>query len=207
MKFTYRFAKLSDAGMLARVHMICAKYQTGGYMHKLGWRFLKEYYKIEINNAHSIILLAEGEDGVCYGFHSGTLKAEEHFASLRKNRISLFLNLLPRLITKPSLILGVIHRYVSFANKDTEIEFGVKTGPRGEYWGWLPDYPNPVESLNLHKKWHKIFRELGAEFVRSEVDLTNDRVYRSIKLMGAMLIRETTLPDGRRRAIVQYDLT
>lgn len=207
MNFKFRFAKVSDAATLAELHQVCAEYQNGGYMHKLGKRFLKVYYRIEINNPNSIILLAEGEDNVCYGFHSGTLKAEEHFINLKKKRISLFLSLMPQMIIKPSLILGILQRYLSLANRTSKIAFGVKEGPRGEYWGWLPDHPNPVESLNLHKKWHRVLKVLGAEIVKSEVDISNDRVYKSIKLMGGEIIDEIVLPDQRKRVIVQYKLS
>lgn len=207
MHIRFRLAKVEDSGKLAKIHICCGENQSGAYMHKLGTYFLKEYYRIVIKNPHSIVLLAEDENGKCLGFHSGTMRAEEHFESLKKNRFKLFIALIPKLISKPFLILSVVKRYASIAVNDSKFEFGVKVGPRGEYWAWLPSYPNPVESLNLHKKWHIIMKTLGMKYVRSEVDLVNDRIYKSIKLMGGIIIDELTLFDGRKRAIVQYDLT
>ena len=204
---SYRIAKSSDSLTIAKVHMKCAESQKGGFFHKLGLTFLTEYYKIELSNKYSFVLIAENESGICQGFHSGTFKAEEHFKALKNNRIRLAISLIPQFVYKPKLLIEVMKRYISITKKSEKYNFGIKEGPRGEYWGWLPKSPNPIESLNLHKKWHLIFKQLGANFVKSEVDITNDRVYKSIKIMGAEILSEIILPDGRKRAIVQYDLS
>ena len=202
----YRLAKTTDAFSLARVHKKCAEFQQDGFFHQLGILFIWRYYKIVLSNKYSFVLLAEDQNGLL-GFHSGTLKAEEHLYRLKNNRISLFLSVIPELLINPKLFFEVYKRYRYVSNKNTDIKFGVNEGPRGEYWGWLPKSPNPIESLNLHKKWHLIFKQLGVNFVKSEVDITNDRVYKSIKIMGAEILSEIILPDGRKRAIVQYDLS
>jgi len=202
----YRLAKITDAFSLARVHKKCAEFQQDGFFHKLGILFIWRYYKIVLSNKNSFILLAEDQNELL-GFHSGTLKAEEHLSNLKKNRISLFFSIIPELFINPKLFFEVYKRYRFVSNKNTDIKFGIKEGPRGEYWGWLPKSPNPIESLNLHKKWHLIFKQLDVNFVKSEVDITNDRVYKSIKIMGAEILSEIILPDGRKRAIVQYDLS
>lgn len=88
---TYRLAKLSDAKSLAKVHKVCAETQKGGFFHNLGLFFLTEYYKIELSNKYSFVLIAENEIGICQGFHSGTLEAEEHFKALKNKRIRLAL--------------------------------------------------------------------------------------------------------------------
>lgn len=204
MKF--RIAKESDSKSLALIHMECGLHQQGGFMHKLGVPFLKKYYEITSKNKHSIIVVAENEFGNILGFHSGTLDAKEHYLSLRKNRFKFVIPVIFSLFYKPKLILEIYTRY-KYVNNGSNIEFGVKSGIRGEYWGWSPSKPNPVESINLHRKWHLIIKNLGATYVRSEVDIVNDRIYKSIKLMGGLIIQEITLFDGRRRAIVEYDLT
>jgi hypothetical protein len=104
----------------------------------------------------------------------------------------------------PRLISEVLLRYKSLNN--SEDDFRVKSGPRGEYWAWLPDSSDSVNSLKLHKAWHVIMKELGATHIRSEVDLSNKRVVRSIELMGGIFISKVVLKDGRRRAIVEYKL-
>jgi hypothetical protein len=206
-KIKYRLAKINDAKDLAKLHIKCAKSQKGGFFHKLGFIFLKNYYKIEINNPSSLILIAENENNQFLGFHSGTLKAEEHFKSLKRNRILLFLCILPKIFIDIKLLKEIYNRYISISHENSKINFGIKEGPRGEYWGWDPSVPNPKEALILHKKWHLIFKNLGADYVRSEVDLINERVYKSIKIMGGNILEEITLKDGRNRAIVEYDLS
>jgi hypothetical protein len=90
---------------------------------------------------------------------------------------------------------------------EKKLNFGIKSGVRGEYWCWSPTNPNAVESINLHRNWHYIIKQLGATSVKSEVDIINDRIYKSIKIMGGIFLEEITLHDGRKRAIVEYDLS
>jgi len=202
---SYRTAKSNDSLSIARLHIKCAKNQKDGFFHKLGVIFIYRYYKIVISNKNSIILLAEKENRLL-GFHSGTLKAEEHLFGLKNNRISLFLSVIPEFFVNPKLFFEVYKRYRYVSNKNKAIKFGVTNGPRGEYWGWDPKNPDPLNSLKLHKKWHLIVKSLGINFIKSEVDITNKRVLKSIKLMGGEFISEVILPDGRKRAVVQYDL-
>jgi hypothetical protein len=203
MKF--RFAKKCDSRALACLHIECSIYQKGSFMHRLGMPFLIKYYEITISNKNSIIILAEDNDEVL-GFHSGTLDAIEHYSNLRNNKLKFIIPILTSLIIKPKLLFEIYKRYI-YTGNDSKVKFGVKTGVRGEYWGWSPSKPNPVESINLHRKWHLIIKNLGAKYVRSEVDIVNDRIYKSIKLMGGLIIQEITLLDGRKRAIVEYDLS
>lgn len=201
----YRIAKSSDSLSIAKLHVRCAERQNGGFFHKLGILFIYRYYKIVISNKYSIILLAENENRLL-GFHSGTLKTEEHLLRLKNSRGVLFLSLIPELLINPKLFFEVYKRYRYVSKKNAAIKFGVTSGPRGEYWGWDPDNPDPIHSLKLHKNWHLIMKSLGVNFIKSEVDLTNKRVLKSIKLMGGEIISEVILPNGRKRAVVQYDL-
>jgi len=201
-----RIAKESDALSLALLHIECSKHQQGGFMHKLGLNFLKKYYEITIKNKNSVIILAQNENGEVLGFHSGTLDAFEHYKNLRRYRYKFILPVLITFITNPKLILEIYTRY-KYTGSDSDLRFGIKSGSRGEYWGWKPSRPNAVESINLHRNWHLILKQLGAINVRSEVDIVNDRIYKSIKIMGGIIIEEITLHDGRRRAIVEYDLS
>ena len=206
MQIKYRTAKQSDSRSLAIIHIECSKHQQRGFMHKLGFDFLRKYYEITSNNKNSIIILAEDESGEVLGFHSGTLDAVEHYSSLRKNRHKFILPILISLITNPKLLTEIYLRY-KYTGSDSKLKFGIKTGVRGEYWGWCPSKPNAVESIYLHRNWHYIIKQLGATNVRSEVDIVNDRIYKSIKIMGGILLEEITLHDGRKRALVEYDLS
>jgi hypothetical protein len=202
----YRIAKVSDSTSLALIHLESSKYQQGGFMHKLGFNFLIKYYEITTKNKNSIIILAENENGEVLGFHSGTLDALEHYTSIRKNRYKFIFPILILLITNPKLISEIYTRY-RYTAKDSKLNFGIKSGVRGEYWCWSPTNPNAVESINLHRNWHYIIKQLGATSVKSEVDIINDRIYKSIKIMGGIFLEEITLHDGRKRAIVEYDLS
>lgn len=199
----FRIAKYSDSKALAMIHLECAKNQIDGFMHRLGLPFLIQYYKIFINEKHSLIILAE-ENGKVIGFHSGTLLAEEHQTVLSKNKVKLGLSVIYSLLTDYKLFGEVFKRYRSLKTADDD--FRVKSGPRGEYWAWLPSSKDAANALKLHKLWHMILKEMGANAVRSEVDLSNKRVVRSIELMGGVFLKEITLPDGRKRAIVEYKL-
>lgn len=202
----YRIAKLSDAKSLAKVHLICAKYQKGGFFHKLGIIFLINYYKIILSNKHSIVLLAEDQNQKCLGFHSGTLKMEEHLIQLKKKRFTLGLAVIPQLFINPRLIYEVIKRYLSISNLNSKHEFGVKFGARGEYWCWLPNDSNSIEAINLFNKWFNILKELDITNVFIEVDTINKRIFSFHKKNGAEIIRDIDLLDGRKRLIMVYKL-
>jgi len=199
---TYRLAKSSDAMSLAKVHIICAKHQNDGFFHKLGVLFIWRYYKILISNKHSVIVLAEDENGFCYGFHSGTLKAEEQLLSMKKNKISLFFSVLPQLILSPNLILEVIKRY-KYVSNDKSIKYGVKFGPRAVYWAWHPSYKNGPGSVMIRKMWGNIIYELGYGSFKFEVDLTNVDIKKYVRAFSCILIEELDLPDGRKRVILE----
>lgn len=199
----FRIAKPNDSNAVAKLHYICALKQVDGFMHKLGLEFLKRYYKIFLNESKSLIVVAE-KDNKIVGFHSGTMDAEEHHLTLRKNKISLGISILPIIFTNPGILFDIFKRFKALGSKEND--FRVKSGPRGEYWGWNPNFPDSTNSLKLHKLWHTILKELGATYVRSEVDLTNERIVKSIKLMGGIFLDEIVLDDGRKRAIVEYKL-
>ncbi|TAL59636.1 MAG: hypothetical protein EPN88_17055 [Bacteroidetes bacterium] len=199
----FRIAKQSDCKILAKIHLECAKNQVDGFMHRLGLPFLVQYYRIFVEEKHSLIVLAE-ENGKVLGFHSGTLLAEEHQNAIAGNKLKLGLAVVLSLLKDYKLFGEVIKRYKSL--KSTDDDFRVKNGPRGEYWAWLPGYKDASNSLKLHKIWHSILKEMGATFVRSEVDLSNTRVVKSIELMGGVFLSDVTLDDGRKRAIVEYKL-
>lgn len=199
----FRIAKMADAKEIAKLSIICAIHQKDGFMHKLGIWFMIQYYKSFISEKNSLIIVAEKDGKIC-GFHSGTLLEEEHQKSISNSKVKFAISLLPQLLLKPSLLIEVLKRYKSL--KSDKNSYRVKEGPRGEYWAWLPSMKDPENSLRLHKIWHNIMKEFGVVSVKSEVDMSNKRVVKSIKLMGGIFLDEVTLPDGRKRAIVEYKL-
>ena len=198
MKF--RIAKISDAKEIAEIHMICANHQKDGFMHKLGISFLIQYYKIFINEKNSIIVVAENEELIC-GFHSGTVVEEEHQRIIRTNKIRLGLTVLPKLLINPKMTIDVYRRYKSLSALKSQ--YRVSHGPRGEYWAWLPSMKNPAASMMLRKIWANVMRDLGCKSFKFEVDLLNSDVDKYAKAFSCDVLEVNSLPDGRKRAIME----
>lgn len=199
----YRIAKISDVNQLARVHLKCCSEQAEGFMFKLGVNFLESYYKIFLNEKYSVIIVAENSKNDIVGFHSGSLKTEEHIASLRRHRVRLFASSLFEIIRHPSLFGDLYLRYKSTSEEEG---FVVSSGPRGEYWAWLSSEKDSFSALELHKIWHLFLKMLGVKAVRSEVNSGNKRVLKAVFLMGATIVKEFKTPDGHTRYILEYNL-
>lgn len=202
----FRLAKKSDSKALALLHVECSQYQEGGFMHNFGIFFLIRYYKITTTNRHSIILVAEDNNGKILGFHSGTLSTEEHLSQLKKNKFILALSIIPQFCLNPSIIREVIKRYFSISKSSSLNDFGVKDGVRGEYWCWSTNNSNPIGAISLYEKWFNLVKELGVEKVFIEVDTINKRILGFHKSKGAEIIRQIDLFDGRKRLIMMYKL-
>lgn len=203
----FRIAKQSDYKILADIHMECGKAQIDGFMHKLGKSFLKTYYKILLNEKNAIVLIAEDENEYCVGFHSGTTKAEEHLLNLKRHKFILALSLLTVIIRKPKIISDILKRNRHLSSENKKNSFGVKSGPRAEYWAWRPSYNKTNESISLQQTWCNILFELGYDHFKLEVDISNKNVFNYYKILGCKIIEEINLQDHRKRVIIQYSLT
>lgn len=201
-----RLAKPCDINQLAYVHWVCSAKQAGGFMYKMGKSFLAQYYRISMKEKHSLILVAEDEQGKLVGFHSGTLRAEEHMAMLRRSRLSLFIASVPALLRNPRLIRDAFDRQRSGSADAADSGYVVTSGPRGEYWAWLPGQRNPGGAIELHQTWHAFMRLLGAKTVRSEIDISNSRILKFAHLLGARVVKEFVTPAGNKRMILEYKL-
>jgi hypothetical protein len=200
----FRNAKLVDAKQIAIIHIESCKNQPGGFMHQLGYYFILNYYKILIQEKHSIIIIAEDENGIIYGFCSGTLDAKEHLISLNKNRFFLFISSLPSIFKKPQLLIEILNRKKHINNKKNTIEFNNKIGVRNEYWGWRNNY-DKSKSPELFKTWMNIVFSYGYNSFNGEVDSVNKSIVLFHKFLGAKILKEVKLPDGRTRYFVQYN--
>ncbi len=198
-----RLAKFCDAEQLAEVHGICGSEQSEGFMFKLGKTFLKKYYQIFLNERNSIIIVAENENGKIIGFNSGTIKAEEHIEELRKKKYTLLLASIPAIIRNPSLLRNVYLRYKSTSNKG---EFIITSGPRGEYWAWLPREKNSIGAVALSRGMLDCMKLLGVKYLRSEINVDNEKLLRVAQTMGANIVREFETPEGIKRYIMEYVL-
>lgn len=201
-----RIAKKSDYKILADVHLECGKAQINGFMHKLGKTFLQTYYKVFLNEKSAVILIAEDENGYCCGFHSGTMKAEEHLANMKRHKYSLALALIPGILRRPNLIHEVLLRNAYISSKKESTPFGIRNGARAEYWAWRPSVNKPTNAVALRMRWSNIMHELGCRSFRLEVDLANTNIEKYSRAFSCMVIEELTLPDGRKRIVMEQNL-
>ena len=199
-----RIAKKSDNKILADIHMECGKIQPDGFMHQLGLTFLRNYYDILINERRSIILLAEDENGFIHGFCSGTIAAEEHFEELKKHKLKLAFSLILAVLKSPKLLKKIIARNKYINTSVKSVKFGVTEGSRCEYWAWRPEKKNLTMSMHLFNVWRNTVFELGSESIKGEVDISNKYILKIHKILGAKIIEELKLPDGRNRVIIEY---
>ncbi len=199
----FRNAKVSDAKELAKIHIESGKNQPGGFMHQLGYYFMFKYYQLLIQERYSVIILAEDESNLVYGFCSGTLDATEHINNLRKNKISLFLASLPAILKRPSLFFELIKRKKHIDYSNGSIEYNTKTGVRNEYWGWRNNC-DKSQSPELFKTWMNVVYSYGYNSFRGEVDSINTKIVLFHKFLGARILNEIELPDGRKRYFVEY---
>jgi len=199
-----RLANRNDASALAQLHKFSSAKQLGGFMHRLGYEFLKQYYRILIDEGSSIILCAVDDTDHLIGFVAGALEAKTRWTALRRNRFRLLLACLPALLRQPRLIREVYLRQRSGSADEAEAGYVVQSGAHEEFWAWQPDHGNGA--IELHLKWLSLMRLLGARTIRGEVDKVNTVVLRAHRMLGARTIKEFTTPDGRQRLIIEYQL-
>jgi len=201
MKF--RIAKYSDYYELANIHYNSGQFQKDGFMYKLGFNFLKSYYKISLSEKESFILVAEDNNHRIHGFVSGSQNAANHLLALRNGRIYLGLSILWRLVFHPTLWVDIFKRY-KFVNKSDGVDsFGVINGARLEYWIWDMNSSSNL-SVILLKSWLHMMKEMGVTEIHGEVDKMNTKSQKVHKLMGAVFYKTEKLSDGRERTFYKY---
>jgi hypothetical protein len=199
-----RLAKPCDAKALASLHWDCSAKQPGGFMFQMGRSFLTAYYRILLQEKNSVVLCAVDEKAKICGLASGSLAAEEHFQSLRQNRLRLLLAATPYILRRPSLLVELRSRQRSISVQEGKTRYVISSGARGEYWACAESLPGLA--LDLYKNWLSLMRLLGARQVKIEVDCQNPKVKKMHSLMGAKVLGEFSTPDGRQRVIMEYTL-
>ena len=200
----YRLAKPSDAKQIAAIHYGIREQYDVGIFARLGKPFLRRYYSIMLNDPWEVVVCAEKE-GRIMGFSSYTLDAAHQIAVYRKHRLALAFGALPSLIRRPSLIKLLWQRYRSTA-PDSTFRFVSSSGTRGEYWAWDARYKDPISSVELDEIAHCILYTLGNDEVFFEVDTINKDILTYHKLNKAEELERLTLPDGRERVLMKYNL-
>lgn len=202
----HRFAKKKDIEQLAKLHWDASSAQPSSFMFKLGVCFLKKYYKYIIEENNSVILCAVDQDERILGFVSGSLDNSERIKTLRSKKISLLFSALPQILQNPFLIKEIASRFYS-RSADNEDGYIVQDGPHEDFWAWQTNDKPGNEAILLHLTWLKIVKCLGVDNVRGEVDIDNKIILKIHRFLGAIIIREYTTPDARKRVIFEYILT
>lgn len=206
MPIRFRTAKPSDAKQIAYVHFHIRDKYDQGFFAQVNYSFLKQYYKVMLNDPNEIIICAEdSETGKILGFSSGSLDATKQMISLRDNKYSFVLPLILSALSKPTLIKSALNRFSSTKGK-SDNKYVSTEGSRLEYWGWLPDAQCGEASVEMQEILFLIMKALGAKKLYFEVDKVNKKVLRFHKLNGAKEITSFVLPDGRERVELYYDM-
>ena len=200
----YRIAKPADAGRLAEIHHLIKDVNDNGIFVLMGRLFLKQYYKLILTDPYAVCICAE-DQGRIMGYTFSLLDSERHRRFIMKHKMRLVVSALGTMIKNPSIIKKLWLRYHSLAKNDGT--FIAANGARGGFWGWDPENKDSISSFEMHNNFLKIIHLLGVEKLDIEVDTGNKHVYKFHRLNGAVVTKTVTLPDGRERAFMTYDLT
>lgn len=203
----FRLAKPCDAKQIAYCHWHVRDRYSQGIFLSLGERFLRQYYKIILNDPWEVVVCAENQEGKVIGFSSATLDAAYQAKNLRNNKLKLGMSVIFAVIQKPILLKALWQRYQSLKNVSKAQEFVHTEGARGEYWCWLKEEEDILLSVDLDNSKGQIMYDLGCREIYFEVDKFNKQVYKyHTKVRKAEPIEEITLPDGRVRVLLKREL-
>jgi len=200
----YRLAKPSDAKEIANVHWHVRDRYTKGFFLSLGKGFLKDYYKVILNDPWEIVICAVNENGKIVGFLSSSLNADERYKNIRAHRLSLGWAAVKAIICHPNLLPLIWNRYRMLG--DNKSQFVRRNGVRVGYWCWLKT-DDSLKSVELGQINWEILRAFGVKEYFFEVDKFNKAVYKyNLKIVKAEPIEEITLPDGRVRVLFRMKM-
>lgn len=202
---TYRLAKPSDAKQIAYVHYHIRDKYDQGFFAQVNYSFLVQYYKVVLNDPCEVVVCAEDENQKVVGFCSASLDAQRQFKRMRKHKWGFVLPLITSALTNPSLIKSALDRFKS-TKGDSSNEYVTSEGARAEYWGWLPNRSDSECSVVMQDIMFFMMKMLGADKLYFEVDKINKKIYKFHKINGAKELRSYTMPDGRERVELVYDL-
>jgi len=201
----FRLAKPSDAKQIAYVHYHIRDKYDQGFFAQVNYAFLKQYYKVVLNDPCEVVICAEDENQKIVGFSSGSLDSERQFKMMRKKKFCFVYPLLTSALAKPKLIKSALDRFNSTKGKSNQ-EFVTTKGSRLEYWGWLPGRNDSDQSVKMQDLLFYTMKLLGAEKLFFEVDKVNKRIFKFHKINGAEEVKTFIMPDGRERVELVYDM-
>lgn len=201
----YRLAKPCDIKEIVNIHYAIRRSYSAGVFAHLDKIFLRQYYKIILNDKNQVVVCAEDEDEKIQGFCSATLDVEKQFANIRRHKLALAFTAIKSIIRSPTLLKSLLDRYKSINGNGIE-KFICSKGARGEYWAWSSSNKDSISSYELHEIHLKILKDLGVTQVNFEVDTINKKIMLFHNFNGAELIDKIILPDGRERVLMRYNL-
>lgn len=202
----FRLAKPSDAKLIANCHWHVRDRYTQGIFLSLGKGFLREYYKVLLNDPWEVVVCGVKEDGKIVGFCSATMDAKKQAENITSHKFVLGLAALKALLIHPSLIKALIQRYKSLKD-DNAPQFVTTSGVRSEYVCWMKDEANTIYMAAMERAKSKILLGMGVREIQFEVDSHNEKlVDYHLHTSGAEKIGEATLPDGRIRYLFKRKL-
>jgi hypothetical protein len=200
----FRLVKPNDFRSIAEIHYSCRKI-SNGFFANVSQSFLRQYYRILLDDPNSIILCVENDDKRICGFVSATLDARMQFLNLKKYSALFFLTLLPSLFMNPLLLRDAIVRFRSTQNKSLP-QFISFEGARGEFWVWDSRIKNSVWAVLLYQTHLSLLATIGVERLNIEVDLDNSKLLKFHEKNGAKLASKLQVSDGRERLFMFYEL-
>lgn len=201
----FRLAKPSDAKQIAYVHYHIRDKYDQGFFAQVNYAFLKQYYKVVLNDPCEVVICAEDENKKIVGFCSASLDAERQFKRMRAKKWSFAIPLLTSALCNPKLIKSALDRFKS-TRGDSDNEYVTSKGARSEYWGWLPGRKDSESSVVMQDIMYYLLKMLGVEKLYFEVDKINKKIFKFHKINGAEEVKTYTMPDGRERVELVYDL-
>ena len=204
-KIKFRLAKPSDARQIAYVHYHIRDKYDQGFFAQVNFSFLRQYYKVVLNDPYEVIVCAEDDNQRIVGFSSGSLDSEKQFMLMRKKKFGFVLPLILSAVSNPKIIKSALDRFES-TQGNTANEYVTSKGARVEYWGWLPERSDSDQSIIMQDILFYTMKMLGAEKLFFEVDKVNKRVFKYHKINGAEEVKSFVMPDGRERVELVYDM-
>lgn len=201
----FRLAKPSDAKQIAYVHFHIRDKYDQGFFAQVNYAFLKQYYKVVLNDPCEVVICAEDENQKIVGFSSGSLDSERQFRIMRKKKFCFVFPLLTSALINPELIKNALDRFKSTKGESVN-EYVTSKGARIEYWGWLPGRDDSDQSVVMQDILFYMMKMLGAEKLFFEVDKVNKRIFKFHKINGAEEVKSYLMPDGRERVELLYDM-
>ncbi len=199
-----RLAKPSDHKLIAEIHYVSRSTLSKGFFASVPRAFLNAYYRILLDSDDFFALCVENEEKRICGFVTATLRAEEHYATLKKNKFFLSIALMPGLILNPALLHHAYRRYKSTQNLEAQ-QFVTLSGARGEFWVWDTRLPSSGWAVKLYQAHLKVLASIGVSRLGIEVDVENKKILKFHNKNGARLDHSFELPDGRERLLMFYE--